>query len=77
MKSFEKHLSEKCPAILEWHKKRWEESLKTPATDEVPQSSKEEKNIQSKPVITEWKTIYGNMRINQNFVKNMTVGYYD
>tara|TARA_Y100000034_G_scaffold117749_1_gene157591 strand:- start:35007 stop:35231 length:225 start_codon:yes stop_codon:yes gene_type:complete len=74
MKSYEQHIREKCPAVLAWHKLVWEESLNesveaSPTEDDVLVEEIVE------PVIKEWRTINGKRKINDNFAKNMSVGY--
>ena len=75
MKSLEEHLSEACPALIGWHKRMWEESLNEnveapPTADDVLV----EETI-AEPTITEWRTINGERKIDNDFAKNMTVGY--
>jgi hypothetical protein len=75
MKSYEEHLSEACPALLAWHKVVWEESLNKdvealPAEEDILV----EETI-AEPVIKEWRTIHGERKIDNEFAKNMTVGY--
>lgn len=75
MKSYEEYLSESCPAVIAWHKLVWEQSLNEnvevlPTEDNILT----EETI-SEPTIKEWRTINGERRIDNDFAKNMTVGY--
>lgn len=75
LKSLEEHLSEACPAVIAWHKLVWEKSLNenvetSPTEDEILTEE-----VIEEPIITEWRTIHGERKIDNDFAKNMTVGY--
>lgn len=77
MKSYEKHLSEKCPAVIEWHKIMWEKQNLSENAEVIPAKGNcafTEETFKPE-LIKEWKTIHGKRRIDNNFTKNMIVGY--
>ena len=70
-------MTEACPALFAWHPLAWEERLNenvetSPAEDDI---LVEQTTIDEKPVIKEWRTINGERKIDNDFAKNMTVGY--
>jgi hypothetical protein len=73
MKSLEEHLSEACPALIAWHKLTWEKDLNEGVAP-VEEDVLLEETV-AEPVVTEWRTIHGERKIDNDFAKNMTVGY--
>lgn len=75
MKSFEQRLSEKCPAVAAWHKMIWEQQNPV-EVDPIEEECVVTEEVTPEPEpIKEWRTVHGQRRINNNFAKNMTVGY--
>ena len=80
MKSFEKILSENCPAIFDLQRKVEKEQGghidplvlfddSTPITQPITEE------VLIEPQITEWETIKGKRSVDESFLRNMSIGY--
>jgi len=79
MKSYEMLLRENCPAVFDWHAKVSEQKDQNfdPFAAFAPSNKVivEVVDEEPKPVIKEWRTVFGKRVIDESFANQMTAGY--